>query len=365
MTTTTTPTLGIDLGDKESHACLLGPDGSVLLREVVKTNAQALGRFFDRFAVAENKPTVVIEACTHSRWVNELAQQKGLRVVVASPVHVRLVFASTCKTDRFDAEALARLCRVDEKLLHPVTHRSRQAHSDLEVVKARDIVVDCRKSLINHIRFVVKAAGGRVPALDAAGFAKRVGELIPDELRPALSHLVKLIEAMTAQIREMDRTIERIIAVSYPEAARLAEVPGIGPLTSLTFVLTIQDPERFENARDVGAYLGLVPRRDQSGRRDPQLRITKAGSSLLRRLFVNCAHYVAGPFGPDSALKRAADRIGPVGSPRRKKAIVATARKLAVLLLTLWKSGERYDPLRGIPPGTAAPVAAKAARAVS
>lgn len=348
--TTTNPTLGIDLGDKESHACLLDGAGAVVFREIVKTNAQALGRFFERFAIAENKPTVVIEACTHSRWVNELAQQKGLRVIVASPVHVRLIFASTCKTDRFDAEALARLCRVDEKLLHPVTHRSRQAHADLEVIKARDVVVDSRKSLINHVRFVVKAAGGRVPALDADGFAKKVGELIPDELRPALTHLVALIESMTEQIRQMDRAIERIAAVSYPETARLSQVPGIGPITSLTFVLTIQDPKRFEKARDVGAYLGLVPRRDQSGRRDPQLRITKAGSSLLRRLLVNCAHYVAGPFGPDSALKRHAQKIGPVGSSRRKKAIVATARKLAVLLLTLWKTGQRYDPLRGIPP---------------
>jgi transposase len=344
---TTKMTLGIDLGDKHSHCCLLDGDGTVLQRERIVTQKSAIQRFFGKHA-AEAQPKVVIEAGVHSRWVSELARQAGLEIVVANPAHVRLIYGSNTKTDRFDAEALARLARVDVKLLHPITHRSRQAQADLALLKSRDILVRTRKIHINHVRAVVKAAGGRVVACDADAFVRRADEDIPDELRPALVHVLAIIRTITDQLKLVDRAIERVAAVSYPETARLSQVPGVGPITSMAFVLSIEDASRFPRARDVGAYLGLVPRRDQSGARDPSLRITKAGNAFLRRLLVNCAHYIAGPFGPDTALKRFAERLGPQGSVRRKRAVVAVARKLAVLLMRLWQSGETYEPLRGV-----------------
>jgi transposase len=345
---TTTMALGIDLGDKTSHACLVDDVGVPVLRERIRTSPDAMRAFFAPFAAATNKPVVVMESGTHSRWVSELVTELGLEVVVANPSHVRLIYGSKTKTDRFDAEALARLARVDVTLLHPVTHRSRQAQADLVLLQTRDAIVRTRKVLISHMRSVVKASGHRLPDADADGFARKVADLLPDELRPALVHALAVIEAMTTQLKLVERAIERVAAVSYPETKRLTQVPGIGPITSLAFVLSIEDPQRFSDARDVGAWLGLVPRKDQSGGRDPHLRITKAGNSFLRRLLVNCAQYIAGPFGPDSNLRRFAERMGPRGTPRRKKAIVAVARKLSVLLLTLWRSGAEYHPLHGV-----------------
>src|SRR3972149_5259680 len=130
-------------------------------------------------------------------------------------------------------------------------------------------------------------------------------------------------------------------------AARLLrQVPGVGPLTAMTFVLVIEDPGRFRKSREVAPYLGLVPRQAQSGERAPQLAITKAGDPLLRRLLVQRAHYILGPFGPDSALRRWGLRLAGAGSSRaRRRAIVAVARKLAVLLHRLWVSGEVYQPI--------------------
>ena len=118
---TTTMTLGIDLGDKTSHWCLLDAAGVVVHRDRVRSRPVDFRALFARFAAAENKPVVVIEAGGQSRWVDELGKQAGLTMIVASPKHVRLIYGGTTKTDKFDAEALARLARVDTKLLHPVT----------------------------------------------------------------------------------------------------------------------------------------------------------------------------------------------------------------------------------------------------
>jgi transposase len=345
---TTMTALGIDLGDKFSHACLLSEAGTPVLRERVATNVQAFRRFLAPFAEAQNKPTVVIEAGTHSRWVRDVVAELGIEVVVANPAHVRLIYGSKTKCDRFDAEALARLLRVDPKLLHPVYHRSGEAHAALAMLRSRDGLVRVRKNLINQMRSTVKSFGARLPTVDADAFSKKVGKHIPTELMPALSHLLSAIDHITEQLKMLERAIERVAAVSYPETKRLNQVPGVGPITSLAFVLSIEDPARFQRPRDVGAFLGLVPRRDQSGSRDPSLRITKAGNPFLRRLLVNCANYIAGPFGPDSALKRHADRVAPPGAARRKRALVAVARKLAVLLLRLWQTGATYQPLYGV-----------------
>jgi transposase len=126
----------------------------------------------------------------------------------------------------------------------------------------------------------------------------------------------------------------------------LRQVEGVGPLTALTFVLTLEDPYRFEKSRSVGAYLGLVPASDKSGDRDPQRRISKEGDEMLRKLLVGSAHYILGPFGGDSDLRRHGEKIASRGAKNAKKrAAVAVARKLAVLLHRLWVTGEVYDPL--------------------
>ena len=158
--------------------------------------------------------------------------------------------------------------------------------------------------------------------------------------------ILEQIGSLTERIRDYDRELERISKESYPETELLRQVEGIGPLTALTFVLTLEDPHRFEKSRSVGAYLGLVPATDQSGDRDPQKRISKEGDEMLRKLLVGSAHYVLGPFGSDSDLRRHAEKIASRGAKNAKKrAAVAVARKLSVLLHSLWISGEVYDPL--------------------
>lgn len=163
---------------------------------------------------------------------------------------------------------------------------------------------------------------------------------------PGLETLLAMIEQLTREIRQMDREIEALCAERYPETRLLRQVQGVGPITALGFVLVLEDPHRFARSRSVGSYLGLRPRQRDSGEQRPQLRITKAGDALLRRLLVTAAHYILGPFGPDTALRRHGLRIAQRGgSAAKKRAIVAVARKLAVLLHRLWVSGEVYQPL--------------------
>ena len=127
----------------------------------------------------------------------------------------------------------------------------------------------------------------------------------------------------------------------------LRQVPGVGALTALTYVLTLEDPARFADPRAVGSYLGLRPRQADSGDLSPQLHVTKAGDEMLRRLLVGAAHYILGPFGPDTDLRRWGLGLAARGGKRGKRlAVVAVARKLSVLLLRLWATGEAYEPLR-------------------
>jgi transposase len=213
-------------------------------------------------------------------------------------------------------------------------------------IRSRQALVGCRTQLVNHIRGAVKSFGARLPKCPARRFHKRAAEHIPEALRPALGPILEQIGSLTERIRDYDRELETISKESYPETDLLRQVEGIGPLTALTFVLTLEDPHRFEKSRSVGAYLGLVPATDQSGDRDPQKRISKEGDEMLRKLLVGSAHYVLGPFGSDSDLRRHGEKIASRGGKNAKKrAAVAVARKLSVLLHSLWISGEVYDPL--------------------
>jgi transposase len=267
--------------------------------------------------------------------------------IVANPRQVRLIYGSDRKTDRLDAEALARLARLDPKLLKGIEHRGEEAQQDLAVIRAREALVRTRTSLINHVRGAVKTAGARVPRCSAEAFHHRAAEAVPERLRPALQPMLEQIEQLTRQVRAYDRQIETLAAERYPETRLLTAVPGVGALTALAYVLTLEDPSRFRHSRAVGPYLGLCPRRDQSGDRDPQYRITKAGNEMLRRLLVQAAHYQLGPFGPDTDLRRwGMARQGRGGGIARRKAVVGVARRLAVLLHHLWRTAEVYEPLR-------------------
>jgi transposase len=217
----------------------------------------------------------------------------------------------------------------------------------MAIIRSRDALVSSRTQLLNHVRGTVKSFGGRLPKCPARSFHKRATEHIPEALMPALGPILEQIGSLTERIRDYDRRLEEICRERYPETELLRQVEGVGPLTALTFVLTIEDPYRFERSRSVGAYLGLVPASDRSGERDPQKHVSKEGDEMLRKLLVSGAHYVLGPFGSDSDLRRHGEKIASRGGKNSKKrAVVAVARKLCVLLHSLWMSGEVYEPLR-------------------
>lgn len=335
-------TVGLDLGDRYSQLCGIDQEGRIVEEGRLATTEAAFRR---RFAGAE-RCRVVLEVGTHSPWVVALLEHLGHQVLAANPRKLRLIYRNDRKSDRVDAEYLARVGRLDPKLLAPVQHRGARAQTDLAVLRSRDALVRARTQLVNHVRGTVKSVGERVGRCSTASFPERALKDLPDALRPTLVPVLDLIRELTRQIRRYDRQIERLCEERYPETALLRAVPGVGPLTALCFLLTLEDPTRFRRSRDVGPYLGLVPRRADTGESSPQLRITKAGDEMLRRLLVGSAHYILGPFGPDTDLRRWGLQLAARGGKNAKKrAVVAVARKLAVLLHRLWLTGETYEPL--------------------
>ena len=336
-------TIGVDLGDKFSQICVLDDNGEVCETARIKTTAVAMRQRFE----AVGPYRVVIEVGTHSPWVQRLLDELGHEVITAHTRSVRLIYGSTNKDDRLDAERLARLARVDPKLLHPIRHRAGSTQADRGVIRSRQALVECRTRLVNHARGMVKSLGGRLPACSTRTFHKKIRESLPRELKPALVPVLETIAALTRKIQRYEKRIEGLASDRYPETDLLRLVTGVGALSALSFVLTVEDPQRFRSSRSLGAYLGLQPRRSQSGAQDPELRITKAGDRELRRLLVGSAHYILGPFGPDTDLKHWGLALAARGRKNAKKrAVVAVARKLAVLLHRLWVTAEVYEPLR-------------------
>ena len=337
-------TIGLDLGDRHSQVCVVEPSGEVARRFRVATTRQGMEAGLARYAGAR----AVLEVGTHSPWVSQALEAQGFEVIVANPRRLRSITHRDTKDDRSDAEQLARLGRVDPKLLSPIHHRGVSAQRDRARLSVRDGLVRARVLLVNQAQGLAKPLGLRLPKGSTEGFAGRMRRAGLVQAFPGLAALVAMVDQLTRQIRALEQEIEAISRERYPETARLRQVAGVGPVTALAYVLTLEDPRRFRRSRSVGAYLGLRPRRRQSGERDPLLRITKAGDPFLRRLLVQSAHYVLGPFGPDTDLRRFGERlIARGGRAGRKKALIAVARKLAGLLHRLWVSGDAYVPLRG------------------
>lgn len=338
----TSVTIGMDLGDKNHEVCVLDQDGQVIDRFTVGNTRTQLRKVFPQYQGAR----VAIETGTHSPWVSRDLESLGCRVLVGNSRKLRVIWARSQKTDVKDAEMLARIARFDPQLLHPIRHRSEQKQIDLERIKARDLLVGLRTDAINHVRGAVKSIGERFPSCNADAFHKRARVFLPDALRTVLMPVIDQIASLTEQIRHYDRELERLACEVYPETACLRQVQGVGVLTSLAFVLTLESPDRFDKSRAVGPHLGLTPRKDQSGATDKQLRISKEGDVYLRRLLVSCAHYILGRFGQDSDLRRYGERLTARGGrAAKRKAVVAVARKLAVLLHRLWATGEMYQSL--------------------
>ena len=336
-------TIGMDLGDKTSRYCVLDDEGEVMAERSVATTKKGMLQAFG----AMERCRIALEVGTHSPWINRLQTKLGHEVIVANARQVKLISASSRKDDRLDAQMLARLARVDPKLLSPIRHRSEEAQADLNLIRVRAALVDGRTALVNAARGFSKASGERLPKCDTDQMdVERMAEL-PVELREVLKPLIEQVESMTEKIRECDKKLEQIARDKYPETKLLRQVKGVGTLIALTFVLTLEDKDRFAKSRDVGCYVGLRPKRSESGESQPQLRITKEGDVYLRKLLVQGAHYILGYRGPDTDLRRWGLKLAERGGKNAKKrAIVAVARKPGVLMHHLWATGEVYEPLR-------------------
>lgn len=339
MTKHSTITVGMDIGDKYCEICLL-ENKRVIQQAKLRTNNRAMTAYFGK----KSPMLVAMEACTHSPWLSRLLKKLGHQVLVANPRRLQLISKNVNKNDRADAQLLARLACADPALLSPLQHISEEAQKIRAVVLGRDALVRARTELINHVRGVLKALGVHLPKCSAESFHKRVAEAEP-QWYGMVEAVVQSIAVLTDKIKNYDQRIETLCE-KIPEATVLRQIPGVGPITALAFVLSIGDPQRFVRNRTVGAYVGLTPKIKQSGDSAPQMSISKAGNPYLRRLLVVASHYILGPFGPDSDLRRHGLKIAQRGGKRAKKrAVVATSRKLAVLMLRLMKTGERYQPL--------------------
>ena len=336
-------TIGLDLGDRSSSYCVLDEAGEVILEQKLPTTPEAMRQTFAKMP----RSRVAMETGTHSPWVSRLLKALGHEVIVAHAQNVHLIVKSRRKDDRIDARTLARLARIDPELLSPVQHRSAQAQLHLTEIRARAGLVSARTALVNAARGLVKSHGERLRKCGTFQVSREITSGLSTELREALQPLLREVESLNERIQEYDRRIEKMAKEKYPETALLKQVKGVGDLIATTYVLTLEDAKRFRKSRDAGCFVGLQPGRRNSGESEPQMHISKEGDEYLRTLLVQGAHYILGPFGEDSDLRRWGQRLAARGGKNAKKrAVVAVARKLAVLLHRLWVSGEPYEPLR-------------------
>jgi len=354
-------TIGIDLGDRTSRYCILDEAGEVVSEDQLPTSQSGLSALLERMPCSR----VALEVGTHSPWVSRHIASLGHEVIVANPHKVKLITQSVKKNDRIDAQQLARLARVDPKLLSPIRHRGAEAQADLGVIRARAELMEARTGLINSARGLAKPMGERLKKCDADQVKEGLADGLGEAVRRVIGPLLKSVEAISEQIGEYDKKIEAI-AKRYPETELLTQVYGVGTLIALTYILTIEDAQRFKHSREVGPYLGLTRKQRDSGDSEPEMGISKSGDRLLRSLLVQGAHCILRQGAPDSDLKAWGmahlENSGKKGNKKRKKkAVVAVARKLAVLLHRLWVTGEVYDPLYNRKAVTAGKAKGKAA----
>src|SRR3984893_5726623 len=336
-------TIGLDLGDHWSCYCVLDEAGEILLEQKVAMTPEAMKQTFSKVP----QSLIALETGTHSPWVSRLLSELGHQVLVAHAQKVQLISKSNRKDDRHDARTLARLARIDPELWGPVRHRSAKAQIHLTVIRARAELVRARTALVNAARGLVKSYGQRLPQCGTQQVSRELGAGLHAELREVLEPLLREIESLNEGIKEYEVRMEKIAQESYPQVKLLKQVKGVGTQIALTYILTLEDPHRFPKSREVGCFLGLRRGRRNSGESQPQMHISKEGDRYLRALLVQGAHYILGPFGEDSDLRRWGLKLAARGGKNgKKRAVVAVARKLAILLHRLWVGGEVYEPLR-------------------
>ena len=328
---------GIDLHQDKSEICIIDEDGEVMERTTVRTTRRGLSRYFGGRA----RMRVVMEAGGSSPWVSRLVESCGHEVIVCSPRRVRLIAESTLKADAVDAEVLARLVRIDPGFLGSVTHRSEEAQRLRSQLTVRSALVEARTKWINTVKGILRGFGYRVAGGGPRTFPQRVAKLdLPAELREVVKPLLAQLDLVTAEIDRREEDLE-MVAKELPAVEHLRRIPGVGLIVALYYVLTIDDPERFRKSRDVAAYFGLRPTMRSSASVSYFGRITREGDPEMRRLLVQAAHGLLRTRARSHLQDWAVELAGRRG---KGKAVVALARKIAVLMHRLWVTGEVFQP---------------------
>lgn len=334
--------VGLDVSDRKSCWVALDDEGTVVKRDTVMTRSPQV----EAWAMSIAPTLIALEAGPHSPWLSRLLTRCGHDVIVGNPGKIPTISRSRSKSDWRDAEQLARLARFDRTMLHEIHHRSEEAQKELQVIRSRDASVRARSKLISHVRATVKAHGQSVQRSSTDAFVNRARKEIRAELLEIVAPVLEAIDRLSEAIHRYDERIEGLVQTKHQDAQWLMQIKGVGALTALAYMLVLEDASRFRSSRMVGPYLGLTPARDQSGEVDPQKGISKEGDRLMRRLLVQSAHYILGPFGVDSDLRRHGEAIASRGGKNAsKRAAVAVARKLAVVLHHLWVTRQTYVPL--------------------
>ena len=334
--------IGMDMGDKNHKAIGLSEDGEIVDRAEVVCAPKDVREYLKRHPGA----LLAIETGTHCRWVSSLGLELGHEVLVGNARKLRVIWDSSRKNDWNDAEKLAKVARMDRTMFAPVRLRGDGDQGLMRLVKSRDLLVKSRTGIVNQIRGFCKSEGFRLPKCSAESFARREHE-VPPAVRAVTKPLFAMLRELARKIGVYDKMIaEGVKRLRGEDAALLDTITGVGPVTSAAFLAAVGDVSTFGSARDAGPYFGLVPRQDQSGKTDKQLRISKEGNGIVRRLLVTAANHIMGPFGKDSDLRRHGMRIAARGGKNaRKRARVAVARKLAVTMLAILKNRSAYRPL--------------------
>jgi transposase len=331
--------VGIDIGDKYLQVCEIDADDVVTGGRFVSTESKLREQFEGR-----ERRRIIVEMGSSTRWIAELLRSLGHEVLIVDPRRIKLISGSLYKDDKVDALTLALLGTEAPRLLKTVPLRDLEHQKALTLVRARACAVTGRTRVINSLRGMLKPYGYRIPKSATSTLVSWLNETLDAEILPLIQPLLGLLETSDIQIGRYDKEAKQLLPKLAPEAVRLCEIPGVGPITALYFAALIGNPERFRKARDVGSYLGLCRRRDDSGEHRSELRITKAGDRYMRALLVNCAAQIMGPFGKESDLRTwGLKKMGGGTRVEKRKAKVALARKLSVIMLTLWKSGASYD----------------------
>lgn len=335
--------IGMDMGDKNHKAVGLAEDGEIVDRTEVLCTPEAVRAYLKRHSGV----LLAIETGTHCRWVARIALELGHEVLVGNARKLRMIWESSRKNDWRDAEMLAKVARTDRSLLAPVRLRGDGDQELMRLVKSRDLLVRNRTGIVNQIRGFCKSDGFRLPKCSSESFV-RMELKVPASVREVSKPLFAMLKELNKKIGLYDTmTADAVMRLHGDEAALLESIGGVGPVTVAAFLAAIGDPATFGSARDAGSYFGLVPKQDQSGQTDKQLRITKEGNEIVRRLLVTASNYIMGPFGKDSDLRRHGLKIAERGGKNAKKrAKVAVARKLAVVMLAVLKNQTAYCPLK-------------------